>query len=468
MKKYGVGKKSTPAKPLEDMANLVQEYMPSRFFTVTPPSSDDQAYQQFLDIPPFEMGTQLSPVSLSPQGSTQFLDEESDSEEDASPPSRVAIGHALFYNETKEKPAADFLAAMSDDETAFTLYSHLSTAVSMRDESTSASKELLLTYCYRTAGRADNIQAASHGLSQLRSQLPESDKDFIFSVLDARLQDSGGMADKGTIQGWIWDLLKQVLSDADPPSNISRSYYAIDVVAYRCLIYALKVCNERLSLNGLSYDQIHDKYVLQQLQGLGDGDYSMIRSCIQWCQDELASPSISIPAEVASLTAPSLYQPWCDNVQVFCALCDAIFPAIIAGSSKPDWYDKSEAALGISGFDLLATVCWMIGEYVAPGNDALERARTKAESVAKVDNNELWINFLKQFVKMQKTVEPLEEENEFGATVLRHIRRYVSKALNIQLPIPGQDYNAGLDAFGPLTPSHDFDDFGWDSFAGYN
>lgn len=431
-------------------------------FAPTPTDSDDAD---------FESDDQLSPASSSTYDASSMDTTVDCDEEDELAPTIITIKYALSPDEEKQKLAADFLAAMSDDKNAHPLYYHLSTALVNRPESTPEANEILLTHCYRTA---ENIPDASQKLSELRVQIPGSDKQFVFSVLAASLQD----ADGSKIQDQMGAIMKKVLSQGADNLAMFSSYHALDVVAYQCLSH----CKGILAKLGQASDHIFSEYVSDQRRYFGDDNFSLVRPCLGWCLEQLNS-NVSIPRELASHELASIatdsHQLWRDNAQVFCTLADVIFRAFINGSVLPTWYRDCEAALGIGGFELLASVCRIIGNSAdtafdtdaAVGDDVLTRAKAKAQAVARENDPKLWREFLKPFATMKETAEPLKEDEAFEQLLFDHKRRYVTAALGIQLPVPArEDLPAKEDLptqedlpwqgnFDSLPPLFDFDEF---------
>ncbi|KAM5348361.1 hypothetical protein ACJ41O_008185 [Fusarium nematophilum] len=383
-----------------------------------------------------------------------------DNDNDDQSPIREITRPVILYSWTAWSPeearklAADFSAAMLDEENAFSLYSGLYSSVCGSAQPYRAARRFIAISCARTAGRPENVeQAQKLLLAQWSKGLANgANSYFDLLMLEAFMKEHQENADLADTRRSICDNIDRVL-DNGKLVDLPHDYTAIDMVTYFFLSYGLD-SHEQTSLNHpnasltAGAEAILNEYVTRQpfINTLRCRGKSTLERSADWCSQQLRlGLDQALPLQDASIQPGETMRQWWDNIQVFCTLWGAMVQAVRAGN-PPDWYVQCESAFGISASELLATLSWMIGDehtrsndVIAYGGGVLEHAAEGARALMELTPAELWVKFLNQFLWINDLVHPGEDDTAFESHVLHHLRRYVSDALSIQLPFPPEE-----------------------------
>ncbi|KAF4987721.1 hypothetical protein FDECE_15321 [Fusarium decemcellulare] len=379
--------------------------------------------------------------------------------------SPVSYPWSTGTNDEAKKLAADFCAAMLDDENAFSLYLDLYGSLSNSEQSSPEASTFIAISCARVAGKPDNAQRAQEVLSTQWAQQPagSSDLRFVLSMLMAYVREQHQGADKNDIvRHQMSANINHVLDKNGSLVNLDHNYSAIDLVAYYFLSHGLDEYEQASSNDAnspvFSPEHLLNEFVTKQpfVNVVRRGDPSPLLSCIKWCSEQLGN-NHPVAFKDAHVNPRPAMRCWWDNIRIFCTLWRVML-GLVRANSAPIWYTQCESAFGISASELLVTVSWVIGTEMTHFDhaDVLKRAAEAAETLMKLKESEVWVKFLTRFLWMNELVDPGEDEKSFEVLVRGQLRQLVSEALGIQLPYPA---GAGpeLDLFGI-----DYTDFGFD------
>ena len=450
-------------RPIDEMENFVKS-MDDEYFAS---QQSTNIQDQYLLPPNHLRGESSSPSSLSatPEYDNGLTENESDfSDFDSS------IIYSWTADEERQKLAADFCFAMNDNDAAFHMYSTLYNSVQNRPGTSWLAKNVLLIHCVRAAESPKNAQEANRLLTERLAEAQESEKSFVFGMLEALVQERSGNADAAETRDRIYNLIASIIDNIDENDDgsdkaalfgVSSWFYDFDAIGYQCLCHGLKVYDTLRKHKSLAGNTPGDTFSSEQFlvqhssPKHAECAYKCImalRSCIEWCLAQLNS-NPTMPAEVVSFEFSGRSKLWSENIQLFCTLWSALYQTISDDQHQLDWYRNSEATLGISSCDLLVTVCWMIGDVaLEAGVDGgvLQRAAVGVQGLVQGlshDPGDVWMHFLNKFTWMNQVVSnPSQDDESFMDLARDHIRRYVSSRLDIQLPGPSP---------GLLPPAHE-------------
>ncbi|KAF7543392.1 hypothetical protein G7Z17_g10776 [Cylindrodendrum hubeiense] len=456
IRKYHSTDKQGPTRNLANADDLPNEQIVSEFFDAMSPDLNSPGYAAglYLDVPgngaAQHAPSNASATSATSDAGASFVDEDTDFEDGLSSPGNpiVPISYPWGADDEAKKLVADFCSAMSDDENAFGLYLDLYDLLSNSPASSATAKSLLVTSLARVAQQPHNANRGRALLSCYRDYVRTrgSDRPFLFSMLDANMEELAETSEKSSIHNKICDTVRTVLDDDTMLGDIPHIYSVIDLVAYHCLASGLEVYEKTTTtadgqLPTLSAEDLLYQYVYKQplAEAIRQGDDSPLRGCITWCVRQLKLTH-KVPEKIASIPCDDSQRRWCDNVGLFCTLWHTML-LLVQNGTPPPWYGPCESALGISPSELLVSVCWMVGAEVSSPDsvdDIFKRANTVAETINSLPEAKLWIKFLRTFTWMNKLVDPGDDDKTFEATLLQHSRRYISATLNVQLPFPAE------------------------------
>ncbi|KAF4975272.1 hypothetical protein FZEAL_7917 [Fusarium zealandicum] len=418
--------------------------------------------------------------ALSPSVVSDDTENDDSSLVQAMPQDHIIYPWEAGAREETYKLAAEFCAAMSDDENAFALYSDVYKSLAESPISSSGTKKFIAISCARVAGRTDNATQARELLSkQYKLQKSNrSDPNFVLVMLRTCMGgylEQADKADKAEAMRRVCDHINRVLCKNGSLVHLPHCYSAIDLVTYFYLSYGFdvyeQVCSEEFG-RGLAPELLLNEYVTNQpfIEAIRNGGLSPLLSCVQWCSEQL-NRDLEIPLQDAAMRPTPATRCWWNNIMIFCTLWDAML-RLVRNDRAPDWYDKCESAFGISPSELLATLSWMIGAETTRSDhdanadaDVLGHAVKGARALVDLKESELWVKFLDKFAWMNELVDPDVDEKEFEALVLCQLRRHVSKALGIRLPFPAESQPSAvpeLDIIGGYEyeqPYYDQPDF---------
>ncbi|KAH7145855.1 hypothetical protein B0J13DRAFT_329556 [Dactylonectria estremocensis] len=464
IRKYNSAEKQGLARNLPELDKLINDPAISDFFNTLSPDLGISNYapRPFLGVSDAAGGNvgnvanTFSDVSATTSPSTasdadaSFFDGDTAVEDPPSPPRTPFsdISYPWGTDDEVKKLVADFCSAMSDDQNASDLYLDLFQVLSMSPSPLYNAKSLIVTSFARAAQNPRDAKRAQQTLSRYRDQIRTRgyDRPFLFSMLDANLQESDETLQSSATHRQVCDTIRKVLKDDDTElGDIPHNYSAIDLVTYHFLSSALEVYEKTIkTINGqlpvLSAEALLHTYVYRQplADTIRIGGTSPLRICIDWCARQLKLKH-TVPAEVASIQCADTQRQWCDNIHLFCTLWHSMLLQVQNGT-PPAWYGPCESALGISPSELLVTVCWMIGSDADTdsANDILKRADTVLDTMTRLSEGRIWLKFLRTFTWMNKLVDTDDGDKAFEATVLQHCRRYIVATLNVDLPFPAE------------------------------
>lgn len=343
-----------------------------------------------------------------------------------------------------DKLEADFYAAMGDHHNAFRLYSRLNKKFDHSSDSSRAAKKHIMISLVRNAKTPENIQAARELLQAHRAGLGPSDpdKNFLFPILDATLKEQSGTGDKKVITGEICELVREVIQSTTSVIAMPPLYSDMDLVTYFALDYGLNYYRVEMTNDKCVVpEDILINYVLQQPLQLSSAEDrpSLLWCCALWCMDKLQVETV-VELEDPSLSDGIYYQRWTNNKQIFCTLWLSML-RFVQNHSPPEWFTRSESALGISPTELVAILVWAAeSESEPPSVVKVGEGTTQCAAVgfkALLDKGEghLWHRVLGQFLWMNQNVEPGEHENIFKAAAQNQLQAWVSQKYQSKYPI---------------------------------
>ncbi|KAF4449484.1 hypothetical protein F53441_7254 [Fusarium austroafricanum] len=401
-----------------------------------------------------------------------------DMDYEESPGSHRAMELAIRYpwttgsNEEANKLAADFCAAMLDDTNAFTLYSNLYESLSNNRQSLSETREFIAISCARVAGKPDNARNAREIIAREWSEVSlsgNSGSPFVLSMLKAYVGSHQEDSDKSAFIGQISHNIEQVLNNNGSLKKLSHKYSSFDLVAFFFLSYALEIYDDRFDKSNpppfMPEHLLNEFIMAQPFVGALRHDYpSPLRLCVEWCEEQLR---LNHPVALQDAPVQPSSGMWCwwDNIRVFCTLW-GVMTHLVRANCAPEWYAQCESAFGIPPSELLVTLSWMIraeattADDIIPDTELLNHAAEGANKLLKLDESQLWINFLEKFTWMNDLANSGDDEKSFEAIVQDQLRKYVSEILRIQLPHPAGDQSnsVGDVNFYEFT-QHGFSDF---------
>lgn len=375
--------------------------------------------------------------------------------------------------EATKKLAADFCAAMSDDENAFQLYSDLYGSLSRSNQHHSATQMFLAISCARVADKPENTRQAWELLSGLLSQQQSYDDEphFVMSMLKAYLEDRLQQVDNTTVKRRTCATIKKFVDENGSLRHLPHNYTSIDLVADYFLCYGLDQYEHALSEEetpNFSAEHLLNDFIRRQpFVGMVRRNAPQpLRLCMAWCSEQLLI-NHPVPLQNPSAQPNPAMRHWWDNTRIFCTLWGVLLGLVRPGCA-PDWYNQCESAYGISASELLVTVSWMIGaettprDYPISDESLLKNAAERAQSLLELKESELLIEFIDKFEWMNELVDLVDEEKSFEPFLQSQLRQYLSETLRIELPYPAQSHQSQSQE----SAAPDMDDFGMFAFGG--
>lgn len=368
------------------------------------------------------------------------------------------------------KLAADFCAAMSDDENAFQLYSGLYNSLSRSNQPHSATQMFVAISCARVADKPENTRQAWELLSGLLSQRYDDEPHFVMSMLKAYLQDRLEQADNTTVKRRTCATIQKFLDETGSLRHIPHNYSSIDLVADYFLFYGLdqyehSLSEEEVSPNFSTEHLLNDFIRRQPFVDMVRRNVSQpLRLCMAWCSEQLLI-NHPVPLQNPPVQPNPTMRHWWDNTRIFCTLWGVLLGLVRPGCA-PDWYNQCESAYGISASELLVTVSWMIGaettpsDYTMSDRDILKNTAERAQSLLELKESELLIEFIDKFEWMNELVDLVDEEKSFEPFLQSQLRQYLSETLRIQLPYPAQSQSQSQESAAPEMDNFDMFGFG--------
>ncbi|KAJ4310892.1 hypothetical protein N0V84_010738 [Fusarium piperis] len=380
--------------------------------------------------------------------------------------------------EATRKLAADFCAAMLDDENAFPLYSGLYTSLSRPNQPHSATQTFVAISCARVADKLENAHHAHELLSTLliQRQAHGVEPHFVLSMLKAYLGDRLEQADKTVARRRTCNTIGQYIDNSGSLKHLPHGYSSIDLVAYYLLFYGLDqyeqaLCDEESPPN-FSTEHLLNDFIRKQpfIDMVRQNVPPPLRLCVEWCRGQLQY-NHPVPLQNSLAQPNPAMRHWWDNIRIFCTLWSVLLGLVRPGCA-PDWYNQCESAYGISASELLVTVSWMIGAETAPRDyavsdeDLLKNAAERAQGLSELRESELLIKFLDKFEWMNELVDLVDDEKSFETVLQSQLRQYLSETLRIQLPYPAQSQSQGQgqnqESAAPDMDRFDMFEFGGD------
>ncbi|RSL67799.1 hypothetical protein CEP54_003158 [Fusarium duplospermum] len=393
-------------------------------------------------------------------------------------PTKPSPRHRIRYpwgpgdGEAIKKLAADFCAAMSDDENAFRLYSSLYNFLSKSNQPHSATQMFVAISRARVADTPENARQAHGLLSSLLTQRQAYDDEphFVMLMLKAYLEDREQTDNTTTVKHLTCATIDKFLEANGSLRHLPHNYSSIDLVAYYLLFYGLDQYEHALSEKGISPNFSTEHFLNDFIRRQPFVDMvrqnpasQPLRLCMAWCSDQL---QYNHPVALQDSSAQSNLEMrhWWDNIRIFCTLWGVLLGLVRAGCA-PEWYSQCESAYGISASELLVTVSWMIGaettphDYAVSDEDLLKNAAERAQSLWGLKESELLLKFLDKFEWMNELVDLVEDEKSFETFVQSQLRQYLSETLRITLPCPARSQESAaleLDRFDTFEFTNDF------------
>ncbi|KAI8687134.1 Clr5 domain-containing protein [Fusarium sp. Ph1] len=432
---------------------------------------------EFDNVRPFDTSPRLNlPSTIA---STSAIVDDTDHDDyistQPSPRHRIRYPWGPGDGEATRKLAADFCAAMSDDENAFQLYSGLSSSLSTSNQPHSATQMFLAISCARVADKPEDTRQAWELLSGLLSQQQQAYDDephFVMSMLKAYLEDRLEQVDNTTVKRRTCATIKKFVDENGSLRHLPHNYSSIDLVADYFLCYGLDqyeraLCEEEKAPNFSAEHLLNDFIRRQPFVDMVRRNASQpLRLCVAWCNEQLHN-NHPVPLQNPSVQPNPAMRHWWDNTRIFCTLWGVLLGLVRAGYA-PDWYNQCESAYGISASELLVTVSWMIGaettprDYAMSDESLLKKAAERAQSLLELKESELLIEFIDKFEWMNELVDLVDEEKSFEPFLQSQLRQYLSETLRIQLPYPAQSQSQSQESTAPDMDHFDVFAFGGD------
>ncbi|KAM0426139.1 hypothetical protein ACHAPT_008482 [Fusarium lateritium] len=371
------------------------------------------------------------------------------------------------------KLAADFCAAMLDDENAFSLYSELYSSLSSSGKPHSATHMFVAVSCARVADRPDNARQAHGLLSNLlaQRQAHNAEPHFVLSMLKAYMEDHLEEADKTVVKHRTCNTVRRFLESNGSLKHLPHSYSSIDLVAYHFLSHGLDqfeqaLCEAETPPN-FSSEHLLNEFIRRQpfIDKVRQNLSPPLRLCVAWCSQQLRLDH-PVPLQSPLIQPSPDMRYWWDNIRIFCTLW-GVMQGLVRADAAPEWYSQCESAYGISASELLVTVSWMIGAETIPSDhgvsdkDLLRNAAKCAHGLSELKESELLCKFLAKFEWMNEIVDLGDDERSFEALLQSQLRQYLSETLRIKLPYPAQSHDSAavsdMNGFGAFDYSDDFD-----------
>jgi hypothetical protein len=405
---------------------------------------------------------------------------------------------------SRQRLAADFCLAIGDDEAAFGLYERLcESQLSEPSQVDDPQAEVLVVSCARSAGQPANTQRAQDLIQRYEATRPDRPlRPFLFRMLDATMQERDLKVNRDSIFERVADIMSGVLGSGTTPIDLPHAYGSIDLVTYHFLSLGLdryyassiakgvesepctmlsdahlnqyvskqpafeylepkitprrngtvsSISSDVSSCSAGSYDshgsditvafsECSSPCLTDTNSSTAGGMRNILHTCLYWCREKLHSGSLGIPVHVQDLTGETDDYTRVENIQLFCALWDAMLSCLRRGRHEPSWYSTSEAELGISPTELLATVSWILGDpdqlagLSVPGRSGfrtvLGRARRVADLVVTWPERFVWSEFLTKFTWMNRLTNSVPNKKPKD-NVLRRVREYFCLALDM-------------------------------------
>ncbi|RSL69614.1 hypothetical protein CEP51_012304 [Fusarium floridanum] len=423
---------------------------------------------EFDNVRPFNTSLRLSLHSNIT--STSAIADEMDHDD---PRHRISYSWGPGDSEAIKKLAADFCAAMSDDENAFPLYSDIYNFLSQSNQPHSATQMFIAISCARVADTPENARQAHRLLSSLlnQRQLYDDEPPFVMSMLKAYLEDRE-QTDNTTVKHLTCATIETFLEANGSLRHLPHNYSSIDMVAYYFLFHSLDQYEHALSEEEIppnfSTEHLLNDFIRRQpfVDMVRQNPVSQpLRLCVAWCSEQLHN---NHPVALQDSLAQSnlKMRHWWDNIRIFCTLWGVLLNLVRAGYA-PEWYNQCESAYGISASELLVTVSWMIGaettprDYAVSGEDLLRNAAERAQSLSGLKESELLLKFLDKFEWMNELVDLGDDEKSFETFVQSQLRQFLSETLRISLPYPAQSQESAA------TEPNRFDTFEFNNDFGF-